>query len=221
MKRVTVLLLLMMLMISACGGRLADQPQIAPTLRPTNGPVDASAEATQSATAEAALDVTESAEVTPEMTIEATDAVDSTPEATTEAPVETTVEATEAASSEVIAVAMGGDAALGEVLFHEGAHGVVPCASCHDATSDLRQLGPGLLSVVMRAEHRVEGLTAAEYLEQSIVDPSALVVASFFNIMPKDFGTQYSEAEIDALVAYLLTLNQPGTTEMASNPSQG
>jgi cytochrome c2 len=210
MKRVSVLLLLMMT-ISACG-QLAQQPQIVPTLRPTNVPVDAPPDATEMATAEAPLEATE----TTQATVEATEPIAEA----TDAPVEATAETTEVAMN-IAEVAMAGDAALGEELFMHGAHGVVPCASCHDASSDVRQMGPGLLTVAARAETRVAGLTAAEYLKQSIVDPSALVVASFFNIMPKDFSAQYSDAEIDALVAYLLTLNQPGHTEIAANIGQG
>lgn len=200
MKRI-ILLAVFALALAACGP-LMEQPQVLPTPRADATPeatvavVETTAEATQ-----AAIEATESA--TPEPTVEAT------AEVTTEA----TTEPTEVAqsSAEVVVVAdagLVGDRSLGETLFREGAHGAVPCAGCHSVENDARLVGPGLLSVAERAETRVEGMTAAEYLYQSIVDPSALVVAGYFNMMPKDFGQLYSDEEINALVAYMLSLKQ-------------
>jgi hypothetical protein len=57
-----------------------------------------------------------------------------------------------------------------------------------------------------RAATRIEGMSAEEYIHQSIVDPSAFVVPGFQdNIMPKTFGQQLSQTDIDNLIAYILT----------------
>jgi hypothetical protein len=44
-----------------------------------------------------------------------------------------------------------------------------------------------------------------EYLRQSIVDPGAYVVEDFNDTMPKGIHNAFSEEDIDALVAFLLT----------------
>ena len=65
--------------------------------------------------------------------------------------------------------------------------------------------GPSFQSISSRAGDRVPGLSAAEYLRQSIVDPSAHVVEGFVDIMPISIGFLLSEEDIDNLVAFLLT----------------
>ena len=215
MQRLFALLLLMMA-VAACGP-LAQQPQVSVTPRP-------SATLSAAPAAEATADATEAAtlEATVEATLEATEAA--TLEATVEATAEMTeaaVEATEMAAADPVRVgdaALVGDVALGEDLFLHGRDGAVPCAGCHSHDSDARMVGPGLLTVAQRAETRRAGLTAAEYLHQSIVDPSALVVAGYMNMMPKDFATKYSEADIDALVAYMISLGQPNESHVAAEP---
>jgi hypothetical protein len=56
-----------------------------------------------------------------------------------------------------------------------------------------------------RAATRVEGMSAEEYLHESIVDPSAYVVEDFAPIMPTDYADKLSEDEITNLIAYILT----------------
>ncbi len=56
-----------------------------------------------------------------------------------------------------------------------------------------------------RAATRVDDMTAEEYLHESIVDPSAYVVDGFADIMPKSFADQFSDQELNDLVAYILT----------------
>ncbi len=47
-----------------------------------------------------------------------------------------------------------------------------------------------------------------EFLHTSIVDPSAFVMAGFpDNLMPKVYGTIFTEAELNNIIAYLLTLD--------------
>ena len=96
----------------------------------------------------------------------------------------------------------GQEAADGKAIFTESG-----CAACHtlaDAGAT-GTIGPNLDDLATNAPRGEPGTSAEEYVEQSIVDPGALVVKSFRgNVMPTDFGDQLSPEEIDALVQYLL-----------------
>ena len=80
------------------------------------------------------------------------------------------------------------------------------CASCHATEPDTAIVGPSLADVATRAEEQVPGLDAHAYLLQSIVRPGAHIVEGFEDTMPSNFGKRLTGEEIDALVAYLLTL---------------
>jgi cytochrome c oxidase subunit 2 len=54
------------------------------------------------------------------------------------------------------------------------------------------------------AGDRVPGLSAEEYLRESIVDPKAYIVEGYLGIM-QSFKFLLSEEDIDSLVAFLLT----------------
>jgi hypothetical protein len=57
-----------------------------------------------------------------------------------------------------------------------------------------------------RAAATVAGVSAADYLHQSIVDPDAHIVDGFSaHIMPGSFEQQLTPEQIDDLVAFLLT----------------
>lgn len=89
-----------------------------------------------------------------------------------------------------------GDPAEGEALFASN------CAGCHGAEPGA---GPPLSGMGARAEDAVEDLSAAEYLHQSIVDPSAHIVEGYADIMPKDYEERFDEQQLNDLVAFLLT----------------
>jgi len=81
----------------------------------------------------------------------------------------------------------GGD---GKALFASGG-----CGGCHTFTpaGATGAVGP-----------RLDGLTDASSVRESIVDPGAVVVSGFSDgVMPTTFGDSFSDEEIDALVAYL------------------
>ncbi|HSM58269.1 MAG TPA: cytochrome c [Candidatus Sulfomarinibacteraceae bacterium] len=80
------------------------------------------------------------------------------------------------------------------------------CASCHAVDGEAVIVGPSLDGIASRAETRVEGLDARQYLDQSIVQPGAFLVPGFDDVMPSTLGKQLSGEELDALIAYLLTL---------------
>ncbi len=80
------------------------------------------------------------------------------------------------------------------------------CSSCHATTGDTIVVGPSLAGVAARAGTRVEGQDPRTYLETSIRSPEAYMVEGFANLMPPTLGESLTDEEIDALIAFLLTL---------------
>ena len=100
------------------------------------------------------------------------------------------------------------DPARGQIIYELGPEGVYErfCADCHTLT-DLDHLGPGFEGLAERAETRVPGLSAEEYIRQSIVDPAAFIVEGNWpedEFMPTNYGEAYSEQDINDLVAFLM-----------------
>lgn len=106
------------------------------------------------------------------------------------------------------AVALVGDPARGQEIFAHGVNGSPPCTSCHATTSSrsVFQLGPNLARLGERAGARVPGLSAEEYIHQSILDPTAFFVSGYRPIMPLNFADHFNEQDVADLIAYLLTL---------------
>jgi len=80
------------------------------------------------------------------------------------------------------------------------------CAACHALSPDTVIVGPSLARIAARASDRLPDLDARAYVEMSILKPSAYIVQGFSDVMPKDFGKKLTGEELDALVAFLLTL---------------
>ena len=80
------------------------------------------------------------------------------------------------------------------------------CASCHTTSGDSVIVGPPLAGIANRAAERVPGQSAPDYLRISIVEPDAYINEGFNDLMPKTFGSIFTEEEIEALVAFLMTL---------------
>lgn len=101
-----------------------------------------------------------------------------------------------------------GDAASGEELFNTLYTEVgFACATCHNADSEERLIGPGLLNVKVHGAGHVEGLSVVEYLRQSIVEPNAYIVPDYpENLMPQTYSELLTEDQINDILAYLLTL---------------
>jgi mono/diheme cytochrome c family protein len=80
------------------------------------------------------------------------------------------------------------------------------CGACHTISGiSAGTLAPNLTQIGTVAETRVEGMTAEEYITQSILDPNAFVVEGFQpDLMPKDFGEKLSDEQLADLVAFLL-----------------
>jgi len=109
-----------------------------------------------------------------------------------------------------------GDAARGAKLYE-----TLPCASCHDITKpwpggaicpNLGNIASEAGRIIRLREYRGRAKDAAAYIRESIVDPNAYIVpgpnyrqADGQSVMPKNFGETLTPAQLDDLVAFLLT----------------
>lgn len=91
-------------------------------------------------------------------------------------------------------------AAKGQQVFKQS------CGACHALRPDTIVVGPSLAGVAARAAGRSPGLGTRQYLELSILKPDAYGVQGFSDVMPRDFGKKLTGEELDALLAFLLTL---------------
>jgi len=89
------------------------------------------------------------------------------------------------------------------------------CNSCHITTGlpevDAAMLGPDQTNLGAIAGTRREGYTAEEYLREAILEPSAFLVeecplGQCLQVMPENYGELLTEDELNAVVAYLLSL---------------
>src|SRR6185369_12983804 len=80
------------------------------------------------------------------------------------------------------------------------------CATCHALVPDTIIIGPSLSGVATRAETRVPGLSADEYIQMSILRPGDYVVEGFNNVMITNFAKDLTNEDMNALVAFLMTL---------------
>ncbi|MEZ5411363.1 MAG: hydrogenase iron-sulfur subunit [Acidimicrobiales bacterium] len=94
--------------------------------------------------------------------------------------------------------------AEGRDVFNSRAAG---CPTCHSVDEGDDGIGPSLYGVATRAGTRVEGLTPELYLRNSILLPDQFVVPGFpAGQMLPIYRERFSEEQLDALVAYLMTL---------------
>ncbi len=106
--------------------------------------------------------------------------------------------------------------AVGQALFRQSPPG---CFACHSTAPGVNLVGPSLAGIAATAEARIKAADyhgkatdAAGYIRESIMDPSAVIVpgptfsSNGQSMMPSGFGVSLQPAQIDALVAYLMTL---------------
>jgi len=104
-----------------------------------------------------------------------------------------------------------GDPARGKKLYEQktlGAKSAEGCVSCHnyDASQGKDDKAPFTQGTGTRAATRVPGLTAEEYIRESILTPNAYVVENYKEgDMYQTWGKELSKQQIEDLVAYLLT----------------
>jgi nitric oxide reductase subunit C len=97
----------------------------------------------------------------------------------------------------------------------------LPCASCHDISRpwpggdicpNLGNIATEAARIIRLPEYRGRARDPAGYIRESIVDPNAYIVprpayrqADGQSVMPKNFGEMLTPAQLDDLVAFLLT----------------
>ena len=104
-----------------------------------------------------------------------------------------------------------GDAARGKELYNSktlGKNSAEGCISCHkyNEAAGKNDKAPYTAGTGTRAETRVAGLSAEEYIHESIIKPNAYVVEKYKEgDMYQKWAQDLSDQEIADLVAYLLT----------------
>ena len=110
-------------------------------------------------------------------------------------------------SNQVVGDASRGRALVQQATITSTSASVAGCASCHSLEPNVVLVGPSLAGVASRAAERVSRLAAEDYLRQSIVQPNAYIVEGFSaDVMYQHYSEVLSEDDLDALVAFLLTL---------------
>jgi len=96
---------------------------------------------------------------------------------------------------------------LGPAEAHGRAVFKASCARCHAASGDGVVVGPSLAGIATRGGTRIEGMDAEAYIRDSILDPGNYTVEGFpKGLMPPEGFADLDDAELDDLVAYLMTL---------------
>ncbi len=94
---------------------------------------------------------------------------------------------------------MDPDVAAGKALFEQTTlEGNPGCVTCHSIEPGKTVVGPSLAGIASKGE---------DFIRESIVNPDADVTEGFpAGTMPPDYGQKLSEAQINQLVKYLMTL---------------
>ena len=104
--------------------------------------------------------------------------------------------------------------ATGEKIFAE-----LGCVTCH--RSDTQGRGPNLMGVFGKPVLLEDGRTVTadeNYIRESILDPGAKVVNGYKPVMPT-FQGLVTEEQLNALVAYVKSLSQPGEPGPNAKPA--
>ena len=97
----------------------------------------------------------------------------------------------------------------GRALFTEASLGSnAGCSICHSLGDEVK-VGPPLGNIGVIAESRVPGVSAEDYLRDSILEPDAYIVDGYpGGQMVPDYERRLSTQEINALVAFMLSLKE-------------
>jgi cytochrome c551/c552 len=103
-----------------------------------------------------------------------------------------------------------GDVMAGEELFDQTVIGSnAGCVTCHSLEPDVVIVGPSMAAFSLDAEAEGEelGMTAEEFVRQSILDPNAVLSYGYDpDLMPTNWDEVLTDEQVDQLVAYLLSL---------------
>lgn len=103
-----------------------------------------------------------------------------------------------------------GDPKRGQALYEQtiiGSSAAPGCVTCHSRDAGKVLVGPSHAGIATIAETAVPGMSAEDFLKESILNPDAHVTEGFTpGVMYQNYSKDLSEQEINDLVAYLLTL---------------
>jgi mono/diheme cytochrome c family protein len=80
------------------------------------------------------------------------------------------------------------------------------CGSCHQIGTNGGNAGPPLTHIGTVAATREPGVSAEDYLRESVLDPGAYVVPGYTDTMPRGQTRGMTQEDFDDLIRYLLTL---------------
>lgn len=102
-----------------------------------------------------------------------------------------------------------GNAENGERLYRQttiGSANAPGCITCHSLEEDTVLVGPSHAHVATSAAQAVEGMSAEEYIRESITDPNVHIVEGFTEgVMYQNYGEELTQTQINDLTAFLLT----------------
>ena len=98
--------------------------------------------------------------------------------------------------------------AAGEKLFNQTVVGSqAGCITCHSLDAGVVIVGPSMNGIGSRAGSTVSGMSAEDYLKESIVDPDAYLVEGFpAGTMPQVWEDELTGEQVDQLIDYMLTI---------------
>ena len=96
--------------------------------------------------------------------------------------------------------------AVGQDLFEQRVIGANPgCVTCHSLDEGVTLVGPSLAGLAARAGSSIPGVSAADYVRQSITEPDSFVVDGFTaGQMPGGWQDTLSPTQVESLVDFLL-----------------
>ncbi len=80
------------------------------------------------------------------------------------------------------------------------------CAACHALQDGVVLSGPSLAHIAIIGGSRIKGMSAEDYIRQSIVDPNAYAIRGFeTGTMRQDFAQTLTSDQVSDIVAFLMT----------------
>jgi len=97
-----------------------------------------------------------------------------------------------------------GDPVSGAALFERQVNGSPACTTCH-TLDGVARAGPSLQGIGERAANQVNGLSAGDYILQSIVQPAVFLAPGFGNQMYGQYGGQLTGQQLADVIAFVMS----------------